>query len=335
MSTRLETENYKYWTQSEDEELKRLVSLNTPIKKIAEIMKRSKISCQSRSSKVLKLKNGYIRKTHSHDENFFSTPNEINSYWAGFTAADGCIFIKGQDTNTSTVYALSLEQGDINSLNILKQQCNYSGDIKIYNKNKRECKKERVDNISHMATFKIHSAYQWAKDLENNFNVTSKKTYRLGPPKNLDIKLLICYFIGYIDGDGTIFHSFRPTYKYAQNHISIKFVSASEELIKWVNYFVEVLVPISFTRSNKLNPVNKIRKCKNANAHGTEVSGLRALLLYDFLRSFQVPRMARKWDQPGILSLLEENRLKYPEIFKKYKDYTDGLLKQKQLNESV
>lgn len=117
------------------------------------------------------------------NHNFFSKPNLLNSYWAGFIAADGCI----DDTKYSKKLKITLAHKDRNHLFRLKKYINYSG--KIY---------RHQFSVIELVSNKL------CEDLRKNFNITPRKSLTLKPPKGLTKRQTLAYIIGYIDGDGYI-----------------------------------------------------------------------------------------------------------------------------------
>lgn len=130
------------------------------------------------------------------DDNFFTIPNPVNSYWAGFIAADGCISKNGR--------FFSVNQSQLEPLQKLKDSCKYQGNISYQRKLQekimdRHYPAKEVD----IYTIKIKSK-QMVLDLYNNFNITSQKSYTLQPPKDLNEYNTWCFIAGLIDGDGHI-----------------------------------------------------------------------------------------------------------------------------------
>jgi hypothetical protein len=122
-----------------------------------------------------------MKQVYTRNSNFFSEPNILNSYWAGFIAADGCI---------STVNLLiDIHLRDIEHLEQLKTDLNYTGNVTV---SKRNSAKLQVRDK------KI------VEDLKKNFNITERKTHTLQPPMIEEIDYIKAFIIGYIDGDGCI-----------------------------------------------------------------------------------------------------------------------------------
>ena len=118
---------------------------------------------------------------YQKQENFFETPNELNSYIAGFIAADGNISKK------ENKLSLTLSNKDREYLQKLVSF--FCSNYKVRGKNKAivslSCKK-------------------WKEDLNKNFNITPQKTFTLKFPEELNEKNKKAFICGYIDGDGSI-----------------------------------------------------------------------------------------------------------------------------------
>ena len=65
-------------------------------------------------------------KLYTQNENFFSEPNDKNSYWAGFIAADGGI------EKTSNRLRIGLSIKDRELLEVFAQQVEFTGPITDY-----------------------------------------------------------------------------------------------------------------------------------------------------------------------------------------------------------
>lgn len=317
------------WTTEEESFLKSLMPQKLHIKQISAIMQRTKGACLGRMNK-LGLKTGYRYKKHSHNEQFFNIPNELNSYWAGFTSADSCLKLKDKqkDGRTLAVYNLGLSMTDYHHLETLKRDCNYSGEIR--KQIKRDKARKPGNEICYMATFEIGSAHAWFADLKRNFNIEPKKSLRDGPDINkLTKKQIFCYLTGLIDGDGCITHQFGQKKRQFCDHISIYFRSSSVKMIEWVKKVCEILVPFSFgLRVRKGILINRVTKSKLDNSYCYSLSGIRAILMFSFLKELNLPKLSRKWDQEGVVKLLEKEKEKYPELFERFRAHTDRLLQE-------
>lgn len=130
-----------------------------------------------------------ILNTKRHfNHNFFNLPNELNSYWAGFISADGCIvhgnsLVIGLHTKDRTIL-----ENFCDSICLDKQFIKDTTDI-------------HYKVLRKVSTIHLVSE-QFIKDLKNNFNITARKTFTLIPPNIKDLDLILSYIAGYIDGDG-------------------------------------------------------------------------------------------------------------------------------------
>ncbi len=285
MSFHPQTDNYKYWTLEEDRFLENIVRTGkSSFKNIGKILGRTGVSCQKRST-ALGFKNKFIKRIYSQDENFWETPNLLNCYWAGFSAADANIYQRG----ANYTYRLELGIIDKERLESLKEVTQFDG--KIF-----ECKKRKNNTVR----ITINSN-KWAKDLSENFNIIPNKTKRLKPPiLHGDLKL--AWLIGYIDGDGCIHLN-----KY-NKQLSISFVSSSEEIIKFVSELFDEYWPTGLRR--KLNPYYKKEKYSIY-----RISGIRAAIAINKLSKIDVPKLYRKWKNPEVLERIDWYKQNYPSFF--------------------
>lgn len=129
--------------------------------------------------------NSRKKREYYINDNFFEIPNLLNSYWAGFLAADGNI---SRDYCTLTI-GLSAKDRIVLENFIRDTDSNYK--IKNYKSNGCDC-----------VGLAITSA-KICQDLKNNFNITDRKSLTLIHP-NLTTDLSDSFIVGYIDGDGTI-----------------------------------------------------------------------------------------------------------------------------------
>lgn len=148
--------------------------------------------------------NSESKREFNANHSFFSKQTEESCYWAGFIAADGCIY--------ENSLIINLQSRDILHLEKLK---------KILNSNKIiKCKKRKKDKFWYVS-FKIGSK-ELANDLLNNFNITPKKSLILEPPNLINNELIRHFIRGYLDGDGCINNkkknsvSFAGTRKFLQ-----------------------------------------------------------------------------------------------------------------------
>lgn len=306
MSFHPETENYKYWTIQEETKLKELVETgNYSFKKIGKLLNRSSNSCQRHSS-LMCLSNKYIARKYSCNDDFWASPNLINCYWAGMSAADASVNFRGKNNNCFT-YRISLSQEDREHLERFSKDIAFDGPISNEKRYKKRNIKEKEEyKYFYTSNLKIHNN-QWGIDLERIFNIVPNKTLRLGSPKLDNDLLKLAYFIGYTDGDGCICLVDRK----GKRELIFRFASASYNIINWLKELIDNLFPKEkYARKNKKTNINQ-----GENHYSFAISGMRALVLYDYLLKFPVPKMKRKWNRPEILQFLNDNKQKYPHFF--------------------
>jgi hypothetical protein len=284
-----ESDDYKYWTKEEEDKLKSLVETSKySFKDIGLFMKRSGQSCQDHSC-LMGLKSSFVRRKYSVNHSFWKIPNLLNSYYAGFSAADASI--KGP-VNT---YRLEIQKSDEPWLENFKRDIEFNGPIATYDR------RETRNSI----TSCIHvTSRQWIEDLELNFSVIPNKTHRLQPPRLDNLDLIMSWFIGYTDGDGCIFHN------KANNQIGLNYVSSSESIIKYVNSIVDDNFKGCLTKKDNNYKKNKIWQC-----WGYRVSGIKAAVIINYLSQFPVPKLARKWQNPQVWARINDYKEKYPGLF--------------------
>lgn len=155
--------------------------------------------------------------TYTYDNNFFRTPNILNSYWAGFISADGCIYDRYKKGKSLVI---TIAQKDEIILKRFKRDIKYTGRIKKY---------EGDTNYGHSKSCRlsIHNK-NIVDDLRKNWNITQRKTFTLLPnKKNKNFKLFLSFLIGYIDGDGCV------TY-FGENREYLKIsINGTKGMLQW------------------------------------------------------------------------------------------------------
>lgn len=161
----------------------------------------------------------FAHRNPNFNEDFFEEPNLINSYWAGFIAADGCV---AHHSGSSLRLSFSLQASDKSHLMNFQSAV---GAGKIY------------DDAEHnKCSFYLYSN-KICKDLEDRFGITPRKTFTLRPP-DLHGENALAYIAGLIDGDGSYtFNGTRPCLSLA----------GTKEILVWVNRTFEMNAKISPT----------------------------------------------------------------------------------------
>lgn len=276
------------WKPEEDNLLRQ--SIKTTSLKDLQIGGRTRRAIESRAC-LLGLKSATPKIKHSKDESFWSVPNALNSYYAGYLAADGCV----HDQCYSVSWAA--QQDDRCALEAFKAAVRFTGDIKC------AAKVTPSGGISQMCTIRVANCKRWMADLATNFSVIPRKSRRLAPPNVTTDFLRCCYLIGYIDGDGCIHADNR-------GQAQIRFVSASRDIIAWLQWFIESRFPFQMRAKPK-----HITTSANGAYHHYSVYGMTAIKLFEFLRHIDVPKLARKWESPTFLAAVATYRQDYPGYF--------------------
>lgn len=220
---------FNKWTESENKILldnygkitsKEIMKLlkNRSYKSIT--MRAKRMNLKSNRSLLFQLK----ERKNKFNENFFENINTLNSYWAGFIAADGNVY-----KNRITIRLSSLDRDHLIKL---KNDLNFEGDIK-YSNNK-----------------KYSGIYFFSKktknDIKNNFNIIPKKSLILEPPFIEDENCLISFICGLLDGDGSIY--------YKNDKIYMKFLG-TKKILDWVKNVLSKYIDID---KNSVNESGKI-----------------------------------------------------------------------------
>lgn len=141
-----------------------------------------------------------VYSKYSCDHYFFSRDNEKSFYWAGFLAADGCVYSK---SSYSKVLSLSLAQKDLPHLEVFKTNLNYTGTIRSAITRHSLTNPNWNDSIKNNICI---SSTQIFNDLKR-FGIVPAKTKILEFPNWLIEHPLVNHFMrGYNDGDGSFFH---------------------------------------------------------------------------------------------------------------------------------
>lgn len=201
------------------------------------------------------------------NKHYFSTPNIENCYWAGFIAADGCLWSRGDAVE------ISLQETDLNHLKLLAQCVGFDGPVE-------KCKSAGsfpTTQCRYRLTF--YKSQAWHKDLGMNFNITPRKSLTLQPPA-LTGKLALAFIIGYIDGDGCFSYCKR-------DDLNIFTIDGTQQMLEWIKTIFDHEFP-----SNTLSVVRRSPKGKQ---YIYRFSGERADRMKAELSKINTPKMHRKW----------------------------------------
>jgi hypothetical protein len=228
-----------------------------------------------------------VKSKYSCDHYFFSRNNEQSFYWAGFIAADGCVFKRNND---SKQLIISLAEKDLHHLNMFKNHINYDGIIS--SSTTKHSLTNPKWNDSKKNTLSIASA-QLFEDLKR-FNIIPNKTLVYSMPKWLISHELANHFIrGYFDGDGCIWFHKGLTPK-----AGIEFRGT-----------LDMLNQIKLVLENEIHINSKVLPKISNGIHQIKFSGNRICYeIKDFLYKNATVYMKRKFD---LSELIEVKRKKY------------------------
>lgn len=129
-------------------------------------------------------------------DDYFSSPNMTNSYWAGFIAADGCIYDPEEGQKQLSII---LKSDDKSHLAKIAKEIAPESNIQTYRRAARDKRAETEESRWRVSSDQI------ALDLSEHYNVGSRKSMTLKPPAGLSKECSLAYIAGYIDGDGSYF----------------------------------------------------------------------------------------------------------------------------------
>lgn len=293
----------KPWSSEEEKHLKDLVALGkySYPELTAFFPGRSAASLSCRARQYLDIHSSYRQHKYEYDTEFFKTPNPINSYIAGFLAADGSIRLSDKQ---SPVLTLSLSKKDLSHLTHIKEILGYTG--VIYDHTHQVRTQTLVKGALGMMTFQMSVSEDYIKHLADNFGVTPRKTKRLQPP-NLSYENQLAYLIGLIDGDG--FTNIATN----RSDVSVGFISSSEEAAKWIKSFVDGL-NLPRMRQKEVN----IGTRHEGRAFTMRYQGAQAVALIKLIQSFararNIPLLERKWFSDKVNQRIAEFEARHPDF---------------------
>lgn len=244
----------------------------------------------------------HVRKTHSHNTSFFSCPNLVNSYYAGFIAADGALIKTSRKDSDRHSLKIQIHEDDREILDRFVSDIGYAGGVrKTLNKINEYRKKP-----SWHCYIQIHSIERMQADLKDNFAVVPNKTYRIAPPNLRDIELIKAYIVGYLDGDGCITTGdTRFT-----SGVSVSWHSCSRAILDWIRLQCAIILG----RDPELMP--KIYQTdRSSSLCSFMMSAYDAGRLILILRNVPIQKLNRKWDNPLVLSKIGKMIERWPHRF--------------------
>jgi len=230
------------------------------------------------------------KRVYDINDNFFENYNLINSYYAGFIAADG--YIKENKYLSSMI---SIKDEIIFKNFLHYTDSNYK--IAYYKSNGFD-----VCSLTILSE-KI------CNDLKTNFNIIPKKSLVLEPPSNINkIEFIDAFIVGYIDGDGSI--------SLMKNNTLCIQTMGTKEMLTWIQArFSEIL-------GEELNVIYGDKR-HSGNTFSLKISDKRARKIFLHYFSIDLPKLKRKWtcDIYNYCVNFKKyiNKNKYIEIFELHK----------------
>ena len=213
---------------------------------------------------------GHFRQSiYSKNDAFFTIPNILNSFVAGFIAADGCLRER-IFTRKSHELIISLSIKDLDYLVQIKNLLEYTG-----------AGPQISNNKCHL---RINSATQYYHDLYNHFNITPNKSLTMSPSRNLSWNNKLAFIVGLIDGDGCIFRNKR-------NCLIVE-ITGSYETCIWVKEVWDQIL-----REHDFIKMTRLYKYKKRHAYSISLCSKRAECVLNILNNIDVPKMERKWSK--------------------------------------
>jgi hypothetical protein len=256
------------WVKEEDDIIRNLYETHTLKELTVLLPNRSKKSLIHRK-KILGLDfdKRELNRTYSVNMDFFSEPNVLNSYWAGFIAADGCL------TKKKHLFSIGLQARDGYHLEQLVKDVGYSGTVRYFTDN------EGYDK----AVVFIWGVKQWFLDLEKHFSIVPKKSLVLLPPKIITEECIKSYLRGFIDGDGSVIFDSNPTKCFIR-------VCGTKGMMEWVKFWFERWVPPEESNYK----TSEVRGPYKTKIFYYSIHSRRALKIFEQLLSVDTPFLKRK-----------------------------------------
>lgn len=287
-----------FWTEQEESIIKDKYPTATYTELLELLPSRTKMSIKQRA-RILGVARkpqcrrcSYITAKYNRNREFFTTLNLLNCYWAGFIAADG-----GIDYNHHRLY-IKLSATDHEHLEQFKEDTKFEGPIKRF-------WEESIKGTNEFSKIVIDSAADWIDDLDNWFNIKQGKTHNLiGPNLDPNSDLALAFIAGYIDGDGSITVSDVTIKGNQYRQLDIKF-TGTKDILYWINSALLLQYPIQTSRLTNIKPLINTKVVESLN-----ISGYRAQVILEKMKTFDLPLLSRKWDKTNglVIGALERKR---------------------------
>ncbi len=249
------------WTETERDFLHKHFRVLT-YQQIGERLGRPWTSVRHQASALGLTQGSNLGRKFSTNRTFFNEPNPLNSYWAGFIAADGYV----RDNRLK----IGLAAKDADHVARFASDVEYTGPL------------WHRDGTCIVQI----SCPDYVSDLARHFNITPRKSLTLKPPNISTDAEVRAFITGLIDGDGSI--SENRYRQYVRPRITI---CGTFEMLDWVReHFDRWSCPGARRTAG-------VRLMSGKRLHAYSVTAGRAMEVGAALREVSVPRLARKWDR--------------------------------------
>ena len=198
--------------------------------------------------RVLKENSIEIRKgnhTYHADYNKFETiDSSEKAYWLGFVAADGCVYLRDDETNGCI--SLNIHEKDKELLEKFNLFMNSNNPIKSIIQN------AGFSNNTPMSRL-VFNSKKMVYDFINK-GIVQRKSLVLKPPL-IEEKYYLPFIMGYFDGDGSIFKTQNKEFG-----ISIE---GTKEILEWINSILNISSKLE--KRNNDNKNNYYIRCGGIN----------------------------------------------------------------------
>lgn len=259
------------WTSEQEE----ILRVNYPIMNFEELVElfgdRDRLCIANKAKRMGLHKSGTKHLRNKINSHFFSEPNLLNCYWAGFIMADGCVL-----HNRPNMLQIMLSAKDVCHLEQFKKDLSWSGSVITK-------KKKNKHNYIDVCCVNIIDE-DITNDLKSNFNIVPRKTYTCEPPNLTDDALILAFIIGYADGDGSIY--LEGVGKYPKLTLT-----GTYDLINWMKVYLDKHFPSKECYKNA-----SLVDCKaSEHCSSLTISTQRLVKFYEYMLTLNLPVLQRKW----------------------------------------
>lgn len=254
----------------------------------------------------LGLKSGIRHRLHHTIRlDFFKRPTLEAAYWAGFLAADGSL-VQGANRPNTYRLCLAVAVKDEEHLKLFQRTMGHTGKIGYVHHPAGRIGDHDIA-ASSMCFVNICQAGRFVGDLAR-LGIIPDKTKRIAPPQLEGNLLKLAYFKGYLDGDGCLSIT---EHEGGIDRLHLQIVSSSRAILLWSKNLIDQLFPFSYMD----RPYSEVNENAASETWQYNITGYRALRIVHLLSRIPTPELARKWQKPRLLEMIEESKVSHPAIW--------------------